>query len=193
MRALILALLIGAVAMTQAVAAEGLVEKRVFETQDFVTRGGETIKRVRVGWEAYGTLNAAKDNAILITHFFSGTSHAAGRYAADDPLPGYWDAIIGPGKPVDTEKYYVLSVDSLVNLNANDPNVITTGPASIDPDTGAPYGMTFPIVTIRDFVEVQRLLLDTLGIENCTRSWAPPWAACKPMSGRRPIRTGWSG
>lgn len=155
---------VAAVLASTAWAYEPLVQKQVFETADFETQGGATIATVRVGWEAYGTLNAAKDNAILVTHFFSGNSHAAGRYAASDAAPGYWNSIIGSGKPLDTDKYYVISVDSLVNLNTGDPNTVTTGPASIDPATGKPYGMSFPIVTIRDFVEVQRLLLDSLGI-----------------------------
>ena len=81
-------------------------------------------------------------------------------------LPGYWDAIIGPGKPLDTNKYFIISSDTLVNLNAKDPNTITTGPASINPDTGKPYGMRFPIVTIRDFVNVQKALLEHLGIRS---------------------------
>jgi homoserine O-acetyltransferase/O-succinyltransferase len=141
-----------------------IVEKRTFELPSYTTTGGATIRRVRVGWESYGTLNEAKDNAILVTHFFSANSHAAGRYHADDPEPGYWDAIIGPGKPLDTDRYFVLSSDTLVNLNAKDPNTVTTGPASIDPGTGRPYGMSFPVVTIRDFVNVQKALLDSLGI-----------------------------
>ena len=148
------------------------------------------IPQVRVGWESYGTLNEAKDNAILVTHFFSANSHAAGRYHADDPDPGYWDAIIGPGKPLDTDRYFVLSSDTLVNLNAKDPNMVTTGPASIDPGTGRPYGMSFPVVTIRDFVNVQKALLDSLGIRRCTRSWALPWAPCRRSSGPAPTRTG---
>ena len=77
---------------------------------------------MRVGWESYGTLNAAKDNAILVTHFFSANSHAAGKYQPDDAVPGYWDAIIGPGKPLDTDRYCVICSDTLVNLNAKDPN-----------------------------------------------------------------------
>ena len=141
-----------------------LVEKKVFELPSYTTAGGRTIRNVRVGWESYGTLNPDKSNAILVTHFFSGTSHAAGRYAANDPAPGYWDAIIGPGKAIDTDRYFVLSSDTLVNLNVNTPNVVTTGPASTDPDTGKPYGMSFPVVTFRDFVNVQKALLDTLGI-----------------------------
>src|ERR671926_1965057 len=110
----------------------GLVEKRVFTQERFTTLGGATLKQVRVGWESYGTLNADKSNAILVTHYFSGTSHAAGRYAASDPLPGYWDAIIGPGKAIDTTNYFVISSDTLVNMNVKDPTVVTTGPASID-------------------------------------------------------------
>jgi homoserine O-acetyltransferase/O-succinyltransferase len=143
-----------------------LVEKRVFELPSFATMGGTVIKQVRVGWESYGELNAAKDNAILVTHFFSANSHAAGKYRPEDVLPGYWDAIIGPGKPLDTNKYFIISSDTLVNLNAKDPNTITTGPASTDPDTGKPYGMRFPIVTIRDFVNVQKALLEHLGIRS---------------------------
>ena len=145
---------------------DGVVEKQAFEMESFTTQGRETIPNVTVGWEAYGELNEARDNAILITHFFSGTSHAAGRYGADGEPTGYWDAIIGPGKPLDTDEYYIISSDTLVNLGANDPNVITTGPASINPDTGEPWGMDFPVVTIRDFVEVQRALLESQGIES---------------------------
>lgn len=153
-----------AVLVNPAAAYEPLVEKQVFELDQFTTQGGASIQSVKVGWEAYGTLNEAKDNVILIAHYFSGNSHAAGKYAAADPRPGYWDAIIGSGKPIDTDRYYVISVDTLVNLGTGNPKVITTGPASTNPDTGKPYGMSFPIVTIRDFVEVQKALLDSLGI-----------------------------
>lgn len=142
-----------------------IVEKKVFELPAFTTQSGRALKGVKVGWESYGTLNADKSNAILICHFFSGTSHAAGKYAASDAAPGYWDAIIGPGKAIDTNKYFVLSSDTLVNLSFHDPKVTTTGPASINPDTGKPYGMDFPVVTIRDFVEVQKALVESLGIK----------------------------
>lgn len=151
---------------TPVFAFDGVVEKKVFEMPSYTTLGGGTIKNVRIGWESYGTLNAAKDNVILVTHYFSGTSHAAGRYKPDDKAPGYWDSIIGPGKPLDTDKYFVISSDTLVNLGAKDPTVVTTGPASINPDTGKPYGLTFPVVTIRDFVEVQKALLDSLGVRS---------------------------
>ncbi|EWH04813.1 MULTISPECIES: E22 family MetX-like putative esterase [Pseudoalteromonas] len=141
-----------------------LVEKQHFTTKDFTTVSGVTLPKVDIGWESYGKLNANKDNVILITHYFSGTSHAAGKYKADDALPGYWDAIIGPGKAIDTNKYFVISSDTLVNANWHDSNVITTGPASINPKTGKPYGLDFPVVTITDFVNVQKRLLDSLGI-----------------------------
>src|SRR5262249_29162308 len=121
-------------------------------------------KNVKIGWEAAGALNADKSNAILITHFFSGTSHAFGKYAASDKAAGYWDGIIGPGKAIDTNKYFVLSSDTLVNLNVNAPNVVTTGPASVNPDTGKPYGMSFPVISIKDFVNVQKALIESLGI-----------------------------
>ncbi|MBI1208132.1 MAG: homoserine O-acetyltransferase [Azospirillum sp.] len=145
-------------------AFDGIVEKQRFVLPSYTTEGGAVIKSVQVGWESYGTLNEARDNAILITHFFSGTSAAAGRYQADQRRPGYWDEIIGAGLAIDTDTYFVISSDTLVNLNANDSTVITTGPASLDPDTGKPYGLTFPLVTIRDFVNVQKALLDSLGI-----------------------------
>jgi len=145
--------------------ADLIVEKKSFELSSYTTAAGETIKNVKIGWEAAGTLNADKSNAILVTHFFTATSHAFGRYAASDAAPGYWNYLIGPGKAIDTNKYYVLSSDTLVNLNANAPNVITTGPASINPDTGKPYGMSFPVVSIRDFVNVQAKLIESLGIK----------------------------
>ena len=144
--------------------AELLVEKQRFTLERFTTANGQTIAPVNIGWEAYGKLNADKSNVILITHYFSGTSHAAGKYSTDDAVPGYWDSIIGPGKAIDTDKFYVISSDTLANANVFDPNVITTGPATINPATGKPYGLSFPVVTIGDFVEVQKALLDSLGI-----------------------------
>jgi len=146
-------------------AYDGIVDKKTFSIAAYTTVGGTTIKNVRVGYETYGTLNAGKDNVILVAHFYSGNSHAAGRYTETDPTPGYWDAVIGSGKPVDTDRFLVVSSDTLVNLNVKDPKTITTGPASINPDTGRPYGMSFPIVTMRDFVNVQKALLDSLGVK----------------------------
>ena len=144
--------------------AQLLTEKKFFTLPQYTTVGGKTIKNLRVGYETYGKLNAAGDNAVFIAHFFSGTSHAAGRYKPEDAAPGYWDAIIGPGKAIDTDKYFVVSADTLVNLNVKSPTVGTTGPATLNPDTGKPYGSSFPVVTMRDFVRVHKALLDTIGV-----------------------------
>jgi len=140
-----------------------IVEKKVFELPSYTTLGGATIKQVKVGWQSAGTLNAERSNAILITHFFSGNSHAFGKYKPEDQAAGYWDAIVGPGKAIDTNTYFVLSSDTLVNLNMAG-GTVTTGPATINPDTGKPWGMEFPIVTIGDFVNVQKALVESLGI-----------------------------
>ena len=118
-----------------------ITKKETLELASFTTQSGRELKNVKVGYESYGTLNAAKSNAILICHYFTGNSHAAGKYAEADKVPGYWDAIIGPGKAIDTNKWFVVSSDTLVNLGANDKNVITTGPASIEPTTNKPYGI----------------------------------------------------
>jgi homoserine O-acetyltransferase len=140
-------------------AYDGPVRTQAFTMPADTTVGGRTLKDVRVGYETYGTLNADRTNVILISHHLSGTSHAAGKYLATDQFPGYWDSIIGAGRPI-------IATDSLVNLNVKDPNTVTTGPASPDPATGTPYGLTFPIVTIRDFVNVQKALVDSLGVKN---------------------------
>jgi homoserine O-acetyltransferase len=145
--------------------ADLILEKKTFSMPSYTTVAGATIKDVKIGWEAAGTLNADKSNAILVEHFFTATSHAFGKYSKDDKAAGYWDYLIGPGKIIDTNKYYVLSSDTLVNLNVNAPNVVTTGPASINPDTAKPYGMSFPVVSIKDFVRVQKALIDSLGIK----------------------------
>lgn len=171
-----------------AAAQELMTEKKVFTLPNFTTQSGRTLKDVKVGWESYGTLNADKSNVVLICHFFSGNSHAAGKYDAKDAAAGYWDAIIGPGKAIDTNKYFVLSSDTLVNLNTGDPKTTTTGPASIDPDTGKPYALDFPVVTIADFVNVQKALVESLGIKRLTLVAGPSmgslqtfeWAARYP-------------
>jgi homoserine O-acetyltransferase len=142
-----------------------LTEKKFFTLPQYTTQGGKTIKNVRVGYETYGKLNSSGDNAIFIAHFFSGTSHAAGRYKADEKAAGYWDAIIGSGKAIDTDKYYVVSADTLANLNAKNPMVGTTGPASINPETAKPYGSSFPVITMGDSVRVHKALVDSLGVK----------------------------
>lgn len=144
--------------------ADLITEKRSYSIQNFATSGGELIPELRLGYETYGRLNADKTNAILITHYFSGNSHAAGKYRAEDAKPGYWDALIGPGKAIDTERYFVVAADTPVNLGAYDANVITTGPASVNPATGKIWGVTFPLLEVGDFVAAQKALMDQLGI-----------------------------
>lgn len=123
----------------------------------FDLAGGGRLPSVTVCYEAYGQLNAAKDNAVLVCHAISGDSHVA-RHDEDD-TPGWWDILIGPGKHIDTDKYFVLCPNILGGCRG------TTGPSTSNPDTGKPYGPDFPTVTIEDMVEVHRMLLDHLGIE----------------------------
>jgi len=179
------ALLAAVLALPVAAAAQEVVQKRVFEVANYRTRGGAEIP-VRIGYQTAGTLNAAGDNAILVAHFFSGNSQAWGRFAAGGP-PGWWDAIIGPGKPIDTDRYFVVAADTLTNVNT-DPNTTTTGPQSVNPATSRPWGMSFPVVSMRDFVEVQKLLLDSLGVRRLALVAGPSmgglqaieWAAAYP-------------
>jgi homoserine O-acetyltransferase len=152
--------------MAQSGGADGLVaEKKVFELARFVTLGGRELRDLRMGFETYGRLAPAADNVILVCHYFSGSSHCAGRYRPDDAAPGYWDSLIGPGKAIDTDRFFVVSADTPCNVNAKDPMVATVGPSTLDPDTGRPYGARFPLVTIRDFVRLQKALLDALGVQ----------------------------
>jgi homoserine O-acetyltransferase/O-succinyltransferase len=181
-------------------ALDDLVEKKTFSLASFTVVGGQTIKNVRIGYETYGKLNTRKDNAIFIAHMFLGTSHAAGKYKVDDAQPGYWDAIIGPSLPIDTNRYFVVSADTLAHTNARDPNVITTGPASINPDTGKAYGLAFPMVALRDSVRVHKALLDSLGVRklHAVAGWsmgamqAFDWAAAYPDFVERVIAVGGS-
>ncbi|WP_245214288.1 E22 family MetX-like putative esterase [Pararoseomonas indoligenes] len=167
-------------------AAEPLiVRKQVFEAGEYRTRGGGTVPNARIGYQTAGTLNAAGDNAVLITHFFSANSHAFGRYAPGGPA-GYWDDIVGPGKAIDTNRFFVVSSDTLVNLNINDgnnntPGTTSTGPATIDPKTGRPFGMNYPVVSMRDFIEVQKLLLGSLGVKRLALVAGPSMGALQAI------------
>ena len=125
----------------------------------FGTRSGRVLPEVTVAYETYGALNPAGDNAILVIHALTGDAHAAGRHSPADPRPGWWDPMIGPGKALDTEKYFVVCSNNLGGCAG------TTGPPSADPETGNPYGMTFPVVTVEDTVDLQKQLLDALGVK----------------------------
>jgi homoserine O-acetyltransferase/O-succinyltransferase len=118
---------------------------------------GAVLAPVEVAYETYGRLNAAKSNAILVLHAFSGDAHAAG-ISHETGKPGWWDNMIGPAKAFDTNRYFVICSNVLGGCRG------TTGPSSIHPATGCPYGMSFPVITISDMVRLQRMLIDWFGI-----------------------------
>lgn len=120
---------------------------------------GVTLKEYDLRYETYGTLNSAGTNAVLICHALSGDHHAAGYHSVNDEKPGWWDNCIGPGKPLDTNEYFVVSPNNLGGCAGS------TGPLSVDPSSGHEYGPNFPIVTVRDWVESQARLADHLGIK----------------------------
>ncbi len=122
-------------------------------------RSGAVIERYELAYETYGQLNAASDNAILVCHALNASHHVAGTYGDDPKNLGWWDNLVGPGKPVDTNRFFVIGVNNLGGCHGS------TGPASINPDTGRPWGADFPMVTVEDWVEVQARLADRLGIE----------------------------
>lgn len=128
----------------------------------FAFIGDSVIPELDISYETYGTLNSARDNAILLCHFFSGNKHAAGFYPGDK-APGWWHNLIGPDKPFDTNRYFIISSDSLCCLHDSD-LIKTSGPRSINPSSGKIYGPDFPVTSVRDMVNAQKLLLDYLGV-----------------------------
>ena len=138
----------------------GIVKAQVAHfTQPLTLKSGAVLPQYHLTYETYGELNAAKTNAVLICHALSGNHHVAGRYSAQDKYPGWWDNLIGPGKPLDTNKFFVIGLNNLGGCHGS------SGPSSVDPLTDKPYSATFPIVTVEDWVESQARLLDYLGIE----------------------------
>jgi len=132
---------------------------RLFEPPDVLhLECGRTLGPVDVAYETYGRLNESRSNAVLICHALSGDAHVAGYHSPDDRKPGWWDIMIGPGKGIDTDKYFVICSNILGGCRG------TTGPSSINPETGKPWGMEFPVITIEDMVKVQKRLVDHLGI-----------------------------
>jgi len=119
---------------------------------------GAAIGPFTVAWQTYGTLDATRSNAILVCHALTGDQYAAEPHPVTG-RPGWWDLAIGPGKPIDTDRYFVICANVLGGCMG------TTGPREIDPATGEPYGLTFPVITIGDMVAAQKLLIDALGIE----------------------------
>ncbi len=137
----------------------GLVVPRDFVfAQPFTFKSGQVISGFTLRYETYGALNATRDNAILICHALSGDHHCAGWHSPADKKPGWWNNLIGPGKAVDTRRFFVVCANVLGGCQGS------TGPSSLNPETGRPYGTQFPFVTIRDMVRAQKLLLDHLGV-----------------------------
>ncbi len=137
----------------------GLVAPHDFVcAEPFIFKSGQTLPGFTLRYETYGALNAARDNAILICHALSGDHHCAGWHSADDKKPGWWNNLIGPGKAVDTGRFFVICANVLGGCQGS------TGPSSVNPETGRPYGVAFPFVTILDMVRAQKLLLDHLGV-----------------------------
>ncbi len=142
-----------------------IVEKQFFSfaepPEQMVLESGALLGPVTIAYETYGSLSTAKDNVVLVEHAFSGDSHVAGFYPDDKEKmrPGWWNSVVGPGKGIDTDKYFVICTNILGGCMG------TTGPGSTNPATGEPYGLDFPMVTIGDMVDAQKKLLDHLGIE----------------------------
>src|SRR5690606_4781023 len=125
----------------------------------FHLEGGGRLRDVTVAYETFGRLAPERDNAILVCHALTGDSHVAGRSGDGHPAAGWWDEMVGPGRPLDTDRYFVVCSNVLGGCQG------TTGPASIDPSTDKPRGSSFPVVSIRDMVRAQAQLADHLGID----------------------------
>ena len=129
----------------------GVVRTRsaqLFTDRPLVTEGGVELGPVTVAYETYGTPNAARDNGVFVCHALTGDAHAAGRHAAGDRKPGWWDGFVGPGRGLDTDRFFVVCANVLGGCRG------TTGPHETDPDTGEPYGLDFPFITVGDMVAV---------------------------------------
>ena len=130
----------------------GIVVPKVAEIkQKLKLDCGKTLENFSLVYETYGKLNSKKSNAILICHALSGDHHAAGYHSENDKKPGWWDSCIGPGKPFDTNKFFIVSLNNLGGCKGS------TGPNTINVETGSEYGPDFPIVTVRDWVNSQNL------------------------------------
>jgi len=123
-------------------------------------RSGARLDGYELVYETYGTLNAARSNAVLVCHALSGSHHVAGRYQGEEEDSGWWNNLVGPGKPLDTCKFFVIGVNNLGGCHGS------TGPRSVNPATGHPWGADFPFITVEDWVEAQARLADKLGIES---------------------------
>ena len=139
----------------------GIVEpKTAFFDVPLFLKSGEVLKEYKLAYETYGVLNADGSNAVLICHALSGSHHAAGYYSEADTKPGWWDTMIGPGKPIDTNRLFVVSSNNIGGCDGS------TGPSSVSQSSGKPWGSLFPQVTVEDWVETQKRLAESLGISH---------------------------
>lgn len=138
----------------------GIVQEQsvTFDTE-LRLESGRILGPITLAYETYGELNADRSNAILVAHAWTGNAHLAGKNSAEDTKPGWWDAIVGPGRLLDTDRWFVICSNVIGSCYGS------TGPASINPRTGKRYNLTFPVITVRDMVRAQALLLDHLGID----------------------------
>jgi homoserine O-acetyltransferase/O-succinyltransferase len=127
-------------------------------TRPFVLEGGAQLRGLTVAYETWGELDPTGSNAVLVCHAVTGDSHLTGRSGAGHPTAGWWEALVGPGRPLDTDRWFIVCVNVLGGCQGS------TGPASDDPATGRPYGSTFPVVTVRDIVRTQAAVADHLGV-----------------------------
>ena len=138
----------------------GIVAPQIAHFNEPLTlKSGQVLPQFNLMYETYGELNADKSNAVLVCHALSGHHHVAGKHHADDKNPGWWDNLIGPGKPLDTNKFFVIGLNNLGGCHGS------SGPLSTNPDTDRPWGASFPIVTVEDWVNSQARLADYLGIK----------------------------
>lgn len=141
----------------------GVVQTEYLEVKEpLALESGKTLPEFTVAYETYGELNENKDNALLVLHALTGDAHAAGKHSPDDKKVGWWNDMIGPGKAFDTNKYFVVASNMLGGCSG------TSGPCSINPSTGKPYGLDFPVYTISDTIKVQKKLIDFLGVKKLT-------------------------
>ncbi|MDH5648914.1 MAG: homoserine O-acetyltransferase [Gammaproteobacteria bacterium] len=138
----------------------GLVKPKILQVDQLLKlSSGGVLGKYELIYETYGQLNARKSNAILVCHALSSNHHAAGYHSLEDKKPGWWENFVGPGKPIDTNRFYVVCCNNLGGCSGS------TGPSTLNPETGKPYGPDFPIVTVRDWVESHIHLSDALGID----------------------------
>ena len=138
----------------------GIVKTKIFKCKDPIKLScGMTLDNFELIYETYGKLNKNKDNAVLVCHALSGNQHVAGRHKKTDKHPGWWDSLVGPGKPLNTKKFFVIGIN---NLGGNEGS---TGPKSINPKTKKVWGSSFPIITVEDWVRTQKTLINYLGIQ----------------------------